>query len=317
MYDEFRYYRFGLKLGILNLCRNGLGLGLKKTLGKIVQPVNSYTRFPEYFFMEKTMRERLTKPCRILDVGSPKLFGFYLATHYPVELHLTDINPNDIKEYELFWRCIRSTRGKASFAVQDARRLSYSDNYFDVVYSMSVVEHIEGVEGDREAMAEMMRVLKPGGQIIVSVPYGSHYSEQYRIGISSARGRTADPDKRLFQRIYDSGTLRRRLGEVFDPTLFVTICRQHSNLTKRYSALSENARGALGFLAPFVSRAVNQHSVGSYTNGHEVYSETVTARDVYGDAILATRKPTQIEWRSAAKSKSQVSHDYAPMFDGN
>ncbi len=293
MYDEFRYYRFGLKLGILSLWRNGFGLGLKKTLGKIAQPINSYTRFPEYFFVENAMHQRLGQPCRVLDIGSPKLFGFYLATHYPVELYMTDINPDDIKEYELFWRCVRSAKGKASFAVQDARRLSYSDNYFDMAYSMSVVEHIEGPEGDREAIQEMMRVLKPGGSLVVSVPYGSHYSEQYRIGLNPARGRTADPDRYFFQRIYDSGKLRGRLGNGIDPASFVTICRQHSSLTKRYSALSENARGALGFLAPFVSRAVNQHCVGKYTNGHEAYCETLTSRDVYGDTVFVIRKPVR------------------------
>ena len=37
-YDEAKYYGFGLRLGVANLFRNGLRLGAKKTLGKILQP---------------------------------------------------------------------------------------------------------------------------------------------------------------------------------------------------------------------------------------------------------------------------------------
>jgi SAM-dependent methyltransferase len=293
MYDEFRYYRFGLKLGIANLVENHLALGLKKTVGKIAQPVNSFTRFPEYFFMESSMRERLTRGCRVLDVGSPKLFGFYLASHYPVELHLTDISQDDIAEYELLWRSVRHSVGEVSFAVQDARRLSYPDNYFDMVYSMSVVEHVEGTDGDREAIREMMRVLKPGGRLVVSVPAGSHYTEQYRIGLKSAAIRTAGHDRHFFQRIYDSHALRQRLTSDSDPGFLVSIFRQHSGLTRRYSAMSENLRGLLGFLTPLVSRAVNRHQIGSIPDQPCHYGQVFTSRDVYGDVIFCGRKPIQ------------------------
>jgi ubiquinone/menaquinone biosynthesis C-methylase UbiE len=293
MYDEFRYYRFGLKLGISNLFENHLALGLRKTVGKIAQPVNSFTRFPEYFFMESSMREQLTHGCRVLDVGSPKLFGFYLASHYPAELHLTDISQDDITEYELLWRSVRHSVGKVSFAVQDARRLSYPDNYFDMVYSMSVVEHIEGTDGDREAIREMMRVLKPGGCMVVSVPTGSHYTEQYRIGLQSAAIRTAGCDWQFFQRIYDSRALRQRLTSDSDPGFLVSIFRQHSSLTRRYSAMSENLRGLLGFLTPLVSRAVNRHQVGSIASQPCHYGKVFTSRDVYGDVIFCGQKPIQ------------------------
>jgi SAM-dependent methyltransferase len=179
-----------------------------------------------------------------------------------------------------------------SFAVQDARRLSYGDDYFDMVYPMSVVEHIEGPDGDREAMREMMRVLKPGGRLVVSVPYGSYYAEQYRVDLRSAATRMADTRSYCFQRIYDSSTLRERLlASASDLASIVTISRRHSGLTKRYSALSENARGLLGFLSPFVSRAVNRHCVGSFANEHRDYSGTFTSHDIYGDAIFSARKP--------------------------
>jgi len=123
---------------------------LKKTLGKITQPINSYTRFPEYYFMDRQIQQYLMIPdsaarARILDVGSPKCFGLYLASRFDVEIHLTDMYEKAVEEYERMWEPIRDhSIGKAVFLVQDARSLSYPEGYFDIVYSMSVVEHVEG-----------------------------------------------------------------------------------------------------------------------------------------------------------------------------
>lgn len=46
-------------------------------------------------------------------------------------------------------------------------KLPYPDNYFDVVFSKSVIEHIQNTEN---YIAEMKRVLKPEGIIILLVP---------------------------------------------------------------------------------------------------------------------------------------------------
>jgi len=46
-------------------------------------------------------------------------------------------------------------------------KLPFEDNYFDVVFTKSVIEHIHKPE---IYLNEMYRVLKPGGRIIVMVP---------------------------------------------------------------------------------------------------------------------------------------------------
>jgi hypothetical protein len=79
-FNEFEYYSWGLRLGIEHLLRNGLVLRLKKTAGKIAQPINSYTRFLEYHLMHGSAKQYLEKRFRhtrpvILDVGSPKLLA--------------------------------------------------------------------------------------------------------------------------------------------------------------------------------------------------------------------------------------------------
>jgi SAM-dependent methyltransferase len=52
-------------------------------------------------------------------------------------------------------------------AVSDVRALPFLDDSFDAVYSMGTIEHFDETE---RAVAEMARVMKPGGRAIVGVP---------------------------------------------------------------------------------------------------------------------------------------------------
>jgi SAM-dependent methyltransferase len=51
---------------------------------------------------------------------------------------------------------------------EDATLLSFNDNSFDAVIGNHILEHIPN---DAKAMAEIYRVLKPGGRAILQVPY--------------------------------------------------------------------------------------------------------------------------------------------------
>jgi SAM-dependent methyltransferase len=66
------------------------------------------------------------------------------------------------------------TQAHASFngnplrsAVGDVRNIPFADASFDAVYSMGTIEHFDETEG---AVAEIVRVLKPGGRAIIGVP---------------------------------------------------------------------------------------------------------------------------------------------------
>jgi ubiquinone/menaquinone biosynthesis C-methylase UbiE len=73
---------------------------------------------------------------------------------------------------------------KQKFIIGDVRKMEFQDNIFDIVYAISTLEHVGLVEtpyhtdtifdedGDIKALIEMMRVTKPGGKIIFTVPYG-------------------------------------------------------------------------------------------------------------------------------------------------
>jgi SAM-dependent methyltransferase len=58
-------------------------------------------------------------------------------------------------------------RGALHAAVADVRELPFADGSFDAVYSMGTIEHFRDSE---RALAEIVRVLRPGGRAIVGVP---------------------------------------------------------------------------------------------------------------------------------------------------
>lgn len=74
------------------------------------------------------------------------------------------------------------------FVEGDVRRLAFPDGRFDCVFCSEVLEHIDALE---KAVSELVRVTRPGGCLVVSVPY----LQDLRIGRTLCRtcGRTNPP----------------------------------------------------------------------------------------------------------------------------
>lgn len=62
-------------------------------------------------------------------------------------------------------------RERLSFVRMDGSRLGFIDACFDVVYSLSSIEHFGGVDGARAAVAEMARVLRSGGVLALATEW--------------------------------------------------------------------------------------------------------------------------------------------------
>ena len=75
------------------------------------------------------------------------------------------------------------------FVAADATRLPFPDGAFDVVTLFDVLEHIEA---DRAAAQEALRVLKPGGWVMVSSP-----NEQWRFPYHRAFRRICPTDREV------------------------------------------------------------------------------------------------------------------------
>ena len=239
---------------------------------------------------------------RLLDIGSPKLFGFYLARKYPVDLHLTDISPLNVDPYRNMWAAIRSgARGRVSFGICDARRLAEREGTYDIVYAMSVLEHIEGGTGDGEAVAEMIRVVKPGGLLLFSVPLGPAFREQAIRGVTGAVKRTGRDSLYFFQRIYDPAHFESRLHQplcgLIDRERARTVDRRPSLLLRAYhqlrGSLPEALTTALGFLNPVMSAAFNRDRPGIVKPEVAAYGPVHRFSDIFADVIFAARKKSR------------------------
>ena len=203
--DESDLYAYGLRLGTHCLLDRRWKRGMKF----LVQPI-PYWRSLEYRLVWK--HAAFTREDRILDVGSPKLLSIYLAERIQAEVISTDIDPYFVEDYRALRRMRHLPEDRFRIEVEDGRQLSYPSNSFSKVYSISVIEHIPD-GGDARCLAEIGRVLRPGGTCLITVPFWPTSTEEYRdpnfywVGSSTTR-----PDGRVFfQRRYSLRDLYERL----------------------------------------------------------------------------------------------------------
>ena len=114
----------------------------------------------------------------MLDAGSSLNHALLLDDPSVAEkrLHIVTLTP----EQECFWQ-----RG-ISYVFDDLRALPFKDALYDIVVSVSTLEHVgcdnrfytgrspseERLDDFLAAAKEMTRVLKPGGLLLLTVPYG-------------------------------------------------------------------------------------------------------------------------------------------------
>lgn len=105
--------------------------------------------------------EKLSKNARILDGGC----GLGDWTLYFARRGFSVVGL-DLSRQTVGQLCIRFP--EAQFVDGDIRKLDFPDSSFDVYFSWGVFEHFES--GLQECVREAFRILKPGGQLFVSVP---------------------------------------------------------------------------------------------------------------------------------------------------
>ncbi len=105
-------------------------------------------------FLEKCKNQN--KQIRVLDFGCSKKPYEYLFCGY-----------NNVVEYI----GIDVYNGNKVDIVYDGDEIPFIDEYFDLVFSSSVLEHIENLDN---TLSEVARVLKYGGLTIHSVPFINH-----------------------------------------------------------------------------------------------------------------------------------------------
>ncbi|MBI1194821.1 MAG: methyltransferase domain-containing protein [Gammaproteobacteria bacterium] len=156
------------------------------------------------------MTEDTRQEIRVLDVSSPRLFPFWLAEKAGVNVTMLNPDPEDLNQSRYQSRYVK---GRAIDFVDEfaGTTLPFADNSFDIVTSISVIEHING-DGDIDMVREMARVTRPGGLIILTFPVKGVFDKEYRKERCYPT-QEIDPerDAYFFQRFYDAEQIRKRL----------------------------------------------------------------------------------------------------------
>jgi len=115
---------------------------------------------------------------RVLDAGCG--VGMYLVAfrRFTDAAYGVDLDPA---------RITQAAKGSSNVQVASVEALPFADGSFDVVLSHEVIEH---VTDDRAAVAEAVRVLRPGGRLAIYAPnrlyffetHGFFWRGEYRFG---------------------------------------------------------------------------------------------------------------------------------------
>jgi len=141
---------------------------------------------PSYVWREGQQR-RLDM---IVAAAGPRIKGRILENGCGVGMYVQHLAPFGGRVFGLEYEFERAAEaGQAHPLVVNAagEHLPYPANSFDLVLSHEVLEH---VQDDRQAAAEMVRALKPGGRLVVFCPnhgypfetHGIYWRGEYRFG---------------------------------------------------------------------------------------------------------------------------------------
>lgn len=195
---RLNYYRFLVRQGPIELSK-----GI------------SYSRFIEYPRVVDALE--LKSGDVLLDVGSRySPFPQLLAIQYGCEVVAVDPEPTFQKKQVSMARRVPAAAkaldsGKLQFLIEDAGKLSFPSNHFSKIAAVSVLEHIVD---ETHVVKELARVLKPGGRLVISVPYDPWRDEPkyYRRNPYVLDDKSREE---FFMRFYNDENLRQRL---IDPT---------------------------------------------------------------------------------------------------
>ncbi len=202
---RFQLYRFGFSVGVQSFFAGRFRIGLKALLN----PLRSgYSRFVEFPYVLEHLGSLQGR--KVLDIGSPKMLALFCAAKKGAEeVRAVDVRENELSDYRQYQELCDISH--ITIEAGDGRSLSYPDESFDHIYSVSVIEHIDH-DGDSKCMAEIARLLKKNGRCVLSFPWAPVTEKVYHRGEVYEKEYAGKPN--FFCRLYNDDTIRKRLIEV-------------------------------------------------------------------------------------------------------
>ncbi len=135
-------------------------------------PFHQWSRQWEYPFacskiaaFQSSLR-RTSEAVTILDAGSGvTFFPFYLVSKFNVTLKCCDIDSKLANIFEEIKRQPEFQYHNLDFVHCDLQKTPFENDSFDIVYCISVLEHLRTVDG---CLKEFNRILRPDGLLVVT-----------------------------------------------------------------------------------------------------------------------------------------------------
>ena len=128
---------------------------------------------------------------RVLDSGGGNgMYASQIQTRYAATVDLCEIEQERVQEAR--------QNGIGRALVSATEHTPYPSNTFDTIISNEVIEH---VNDDRQTLAEMVRILKPGGRAVIFCPnrwypfetHGHYWRGEYHFGNTPLINYLPDP----------------------------------------------------------------------------------------------------------------------------
>jgi len=131
---------------------------------RIFEPETYGIRAWEYGILLSILSDKSVKNLKILDIGTgPSLLPEYLANLKAEVISL------DIKKISKPWSKLANYPFK--FIKADMCQMPFKDNQFDLVISISAIEHLDDWTKTKTALKEMFRVTKNNGKIYLTTDF--------------------------------------------------------------------------------------------------------------------------------------------------
>ena len=133
-------------------------------------PLHTWSRLWEYpyvyYHLQRIQEQRPNEKLKVLDFGSGVTFFPFSVAQLGYDVTCADIDPVCAVDIPAAAKIVRYTPGSVNVALIKNGVIPVESESQDVVYCISVLEHIPDFESTIE---EMARVLKPDGQLILTV----------------------------------------------------------------------------------------------------------------------------------------------------
>jgi len=221
------------------------------------EKVFPYTSWLPRYYVFFTWTE-IFPDAEVLDIGCGEGYASIKLAERSKKVVGFDINTADLKLAE-DKKSRSKYKDKITFVPGDVLKLPFPDKSFDLVCMLDVLPHIEK---DRETMAEVARVLRPSGRVVITTPWQypcaavlfkgqalirriiprMFYSDYHQPGIQWLLI-NSNRVKELIKayHLYDI----HKLAEIMPPGLILS---RHSQFLKKYAALiTDLTYGVKGF----------------------------------------------------------------------